>query len=77
MPFDFELYHRAILTSYLEVNVVVLRLHSLLQQKANVLQSDEWPPPECGGFRLLPAHYVQVFTLGEPIPPVAKFQHNT
>ena len=33
MPFDFELYNRSILTSYLEVNVVVLRLHSLLQQK--------------------------------------------
>lgn len=31
MPFDFELYDRAILTSYLEVDVVVLRLHSFLQ----------------------------------------------
>lgn len=33
MPFDFELYNWPILTSYLEVNVVVLRLHSFLQQK--------------------------------------------
>lgn len=31
MPFDFELYDRPILTSYLEVDVVVLRLHSFLQ----------------------------------------------
>lgn len=30
VSFDFELYHRAILACHLEVNVVVLRLHSLL-----------------------------------------------
>lgn len=33
MSFYFELDHRAILTSHLQVNVVVLRLHSFLQQQ--------------------------------------------
>lgn len=38
MPFDFELDHRAILTGHLQVNVVVLRLHSFLQQQTTVDQ---------------------------------------
>lgn len=38
MSFDFELDHRAILTRHLQVNVVVLRLHSFLQQQTTVDQ---------------------------------------
>lgn len=38
MSFDFELDHRAILTGHLQVNVVVLRLHSFLQQQTTVDQ---------------------------------------
>lgn len=84
MPFDFELYHRAILTSHFEVNVVVLRLHSLLrqekqqQQRVTVGRITHPHTAECGDFRFFHYIYVPVFTYGEPsaLEAAARFQQN-